>query len=320
MELSKYIKHVLDAKGQTLKWLHQQMQSTHIETNTYEYFWNKFKNDKLSAHELIVIASILDIDLNKITSMVKVASQKQKEAFDPLYDWAIQNSSIHNPEAIRLFEKEEDENKLLLITYHVRENWIVVENFINQSHKSKMDKELTLITGTYYHTPESFSSLSIGEKVQMIKDFMATYAVLYPEYYEEDMELKPLVHLGRAEKMLLMFENSEFKDQGNNHYYYFDVKKKYKDLAGKDVLITLNLETEFFAIEWFDFQEKEVRTLVKSEQMFAGEPISQEKEAFPNYNSEERLASLYAEYQDYRMNVISDEEYDQEYPIRSLNL
>jgi hypothetical protein len=54
--------------------------------------------------------------------------------------------------------------------------------------------------------------------------------------------------------------------------------------------------------------------------MFAGEPISQEQEAFPTYTDEQVLKSLYEEYGDYRLNVISQEEYDKEYPIRSLEM
>lgn len=60
MHLGNYITEILQQQGRSKKWLAEQ---TGIKLKT---FYNKIDNDTFTAHELLDIANVLDIDLNEL--------------------------------------------------------------------------------------------------------------------------------------------------------------------------------------------------------------------------------------------------------------
>lgn len=72
--IGRFILKVLENQGRKQKWLYEQyvevLKTIGEEPVGYKAFNRKINEDKLSAKELVIIATILDCDLNKIKCIV----------------------------------------------------------------------------------------------------------------------------------------------------------------------------------------------------------------------------------------------------------
>jgi hypothetical protein len=70
MNLGKYIEQLLEKQGRTKQWTANQLNMN------YKTFFYRLKNDSLHAHDLLVIAKLLGIDLNELKEQYNSDSRK----------------------------------------------------------------------------------------------------------------------------------------------------------------------------------------------------------------------------------------------------
>lgn len=314
MNIAKVVKEELKKQHKTAKWLYEELQH-YEEGGTYQWFAEKLKDNKLSAVDLAYISYILSLDLRRFTMSIKMKEVRKGNSSLHSYvegkQGIIENSEVKNLDGQRLFLERDGVD--FLLTYSMKEDAIILEEFDLQNKKSRMFTRLfsvSSIGGLPFKNIQEFSALSNEEKFKVIYELGKDYQVVFPEDYAEECPVRYFETYSEEEKKEVIMNHSFARNSGREGTTLF-----YLNVESKDWLLTYNRDEDFFCLEWFDFTSRKRRVFAFEEQWSAGDMTSQFFDTFEDLSDEDKFLHVKDAAKDYH--YFSKEEYNEDYPVFS---
>lgn len=314
MNIAKVVKEELKRQHKTAKWLHEQLQD-YEESGTYQWFAEKLKENKLSAVDLVYIAHILNLDLRRFTTAVKMKEFRKgtdnMQTYSPEKQLMVDNSEYKGLEGQRLFFGKDGLE--FLLTYSVKEDTAVLESFDLDNEETRVFTRLVGISSIGdipFESIQEFAALSNEDKFKALYEQGKDYQLVFPEDYNQECPIRYFNDYTEEVKKNIMVNASYSKNSGRegSKIFYFG-----KD--NKDWLLTYNKEEDFFCLEWFDFDSRTRRVYAFEGQWSAGDLTIGFFDNFEELSDEQKFEEIKEAAKDYH--YYSREEYNAVYPVFS---
>lgn len=199
MNIGNYIELKLKNAKKNKKWLNEEinklLQFDGKKPGSYTWLTEKIKEDNLSSHDLMYIAIILNLDMNKLISICKKQYEKKEEGsvnhmekFTEIQKTIITNSAFKTDVAKRTFV-EKDGVKYLL-SYDIP-NKVQLEKIIYDNEVMKIrticlidDSNLENELGELEIELNEFVKISDDDKFNIIYGIGEDFMSMFPEEYD----------------------------------------------------------------------------------------------------------------------------------------